>query len=263
MAKERTALVTPYRASVIKCVYAIMLVISAGGLDGCGASSNFSNIQDNGSFAPTPAAEHTAALSQAADKLTSGATPGNSAYKIGPLDVLDVSVFQVPDLTRSVQVADNGTINYPLVGQIQAAGKTAHQVETELTSRLSAKYLQSPQVTVFVKEFNSQRFTVEGSVRHTGVFPLKGQTTLVQALAEAGDIDKDVASGAVVIFRTINGKRCAARFDFDAVQGGKTEDPQLQPGDVVVVDTSPGKVALQGFLRVLPIAGTAAAFAPL
>jgi polysaccharide biosynthesis/export protein len=240
-----------------------MLVICAGGLDGCGASSNFSNLQDNGSFAPTAAAEHTAALSQAADKLTSAATPGSSAYKIGPLDVLDVTVFQVPDLTRSVQVADNGIINFPLVGQVQAGGKTAHQVEADLTGRLSAKYLQSPQVTVFVKEYNSQRFTVEGSVRHTGVFPLKGETTLVQALAEAGDVDKDVASGAIVIFRTIQGKRCAARFDFDSVQGGKTEDPQVQPGDVIVVDTSPTKVALQGFLRVLPIAGTAAAFAPL
>jgi polysaccharide biosynthesis/export protein len=154
-------------------------------------------------------------------------------------------------------------INFPLVGQLQAGGKTAHQVEADLTGRLSAKYLQSPQVTVFVKEYNSQRFTVEGSVKRTGVFPLKGETTLVQALAEAGDIDKDISSGAIVIFRTIHGKRCAARFDFDAVQGGKAEDPQVQPGDVIVVDTSPTKVALQSFLRVLPIAGTAAMFAPL
>src|SRR5262249_7717565 len=163
----------------------------------------------------------------------------------------------------SVQVADTGIIHYPLVGEVQAAGKTAHQVETDLTRRLSAKYLQSPQVTVFVKEYNSQRFTVEGSVKRTGVFPLKGQTTLVQALAEAGDIDNNLASGAIVIFRTINGKRSAARFDFDAVQAGKAEDPQLQAGDIIVVDTSQSKVALQAFLKVLPIAGAAAMFTPL
>src|SRR5439155_22085147 len=137
--------------------------------------------------------------------------------KIGPLDVLDVQVFQVPDLTRSVQVADTGTIHYPLVGDVQAAGKTAHQMEADLAKKLGATYLQSPQVTVFVKEYNSQRITVDGSVRRTGVFPLKGRTTLVQALADAGDINNDIASGDIVIFRTIDSKRSAARFDFDAI----------------------------------------------
>src|SRR5262249_43942674 len=249
--------------AMTKRLCAVMVVICAGGLGGCGGSSNFSHLENNGSFTPTPAAEHSAALAKAADKFVSSATPGNSAYKIGPLDVLDVQVFQVPDLTRSVQVADTGIIHYPLVGEVQAAGKTAHQLETDLTKKLAAKYLQSPQVTVFVKEYNSQRVTIEGSVRKTGVFPLKGQTTLIQLLAEAGDIDKDIASGDIVIFRMINGKRNAARFDFDAIQGGKNEDPALQPGDVIVVDTSPGKVALDKVLKVLPLAGTAAMFVPV
>jgi polysaccharide biosynthesis/export protein len=211
----------------------------------------------------TPAAEHEAALAQAADKFTAGATPGNNAYKIGPLDVLDVQVFQVPDLTRSVQVADTGVINYPLVGEIRAAGKTAHQLELDLAKKLGDKYLQSPQVTVFIKEYNSQRVTVEGSVKNTGIFPLKGQTTLMQALALAGDVDINVASGDVVIFRTIDGKRSAARFEFDSIKTGKTQDPELQPGDVIVVDTSASKVALQNFLRILPVAGAAASFVPI
>jgi polysaccharide biosynthesis/export protein len=234
-----------------------------GGLGGCGGSSNYSNLQSNGSFVATPAAEHSAGLAQAADKFTAVATPGNGAYKIGPLDVLDVQVFQVPDLTRSVQVADSGVINYPLVGDIQAAGKTAHQLEVDLAKKLGAKYLQSPQVTVFIKEYNSQRVTVEGSVKNTGIFPLKGQTTLMQALALAGDVDINVASGDVVIFRTIDGKRSAARFEFDSIKTGKTQDPELQPGDVIVVDTSASKVALQNFLRILPVAGAAASFVPI
>jgi polysaccharide export outer membrane protein len=234
-----------------------------GCLSGCAGSSNYSNLPNNGSFAPTPAAEHSAALAQAADKYTSVATPGNSAYKIGPLDVLDVQVFQVPDLTRSVQVADTGTINYPLVGQAQAAGKTAHQLELDLTKKLGATYLQSPQVTVFVKEYNSQRITVEGSVKNTGIFPMKGQTTLTQALAQAGDVDINVASGDVVIFRTIDGKRNVARFDFDSMRTGKMQDPELEPNDVIVVDTSATKVALENVLKVLPVAGTAAMFVPV
>jgi polysaccharide export outer membrane protein len=236
-------------------LFAVMLVICAAGLGGC--SSNFSNLENNGSFVPTAAQEHTSASSQVADKYTSSATPGNSAYKIGPLDVLDVAVFQVPDLTRSVQVADTGIIHYPLLGDVQAAGKTAHQLELDLAKKLSAKYLQSPQVTVFVKQFNSQRITVEGSVRNTGVFPLKGRTTLVEALAQAGDIDNDIASGEVVIFRTIDGQRSTARFDFDAIQTGKAQDPELQPGDVIVVDASPAKVAVNRVLHVTPLAGTA------
>ena len=238
-------------------------MICLGGLGGCGGSSNYSNLDSNGSFVATPAAEHTAALAQAADKFTAVATPGNSAYKIGPLDVLEVQVFQVPDLTRSLQVADTGDINYPLVGEVPAAGKTAHQLEIDLAKKLGDKYMQSPQVTVFIKEYNSQRVTVEGSVKNTGIFPLKGPTTLVQALAVAGDVDINVASGDVVIFRTIDGKRSAARFEFDSIKTGKSKDPELQPGDVIVVDTSPSKVALQNFLRLLPVAGTAVSFVPI
>jgi polysaccharide export outer membrane protein len=243
-------------------LFAVMLTVCVAGLSGCGGSYS-SNLENNGSFVPTAAAEHSAALAKAADKFTSTTTPGNSAYKIGPLDVLDVSVFQVPDLTRSVQVTDSGIIHYPLIGDVQASGKTARQLELDLTKKLAAKYLQSPQVTVFVKEYSSQRVTVEGSVRQTGTFPLKGQTTLIQMLAEAGDINNDVASGDIVIFRTIDGKRSAARFDFDAIQKGNAHDPELQPGDVVVVDTSPGKVFLDKVLHVLPIASTANSFTPI
>jgi polysaccharide export outer membrane protein len=139
------------RATITKRLFAVMLTVCAAGLGACGSSSNFNNLKDDGSFVPTPAAEHSAALAKEADKFTSAATRGNSAYKIGPLDVLDVAVFQVPDLTKSVQVADTGTIHYPLVGEVQAAGKTARQLEDDLAKRLGAKYLQSPQVTVFVQ----------------------------------------------------------------------------------------------------------------
>ena len=75
--------------------------------------------------------------------------PTTSGYKIGAMDVLDISVFQVPELTKSVQVADTGTINLPLIGEVVVAGKTAQQVERDLTTKLGAKYLQNPQVTVY------------------------------------------------------------------------------------------------------------------
>jgi polysaccharide export outer membrane protein len=210
-------------------------------------------------FAPTAGA-HSSAVAEAADKLTSVAKPGSSAYKIGPLDVLDVSVFKVPDLTKTVQVAEDGNINYPLVGDIQAVGKTSHELERDLRQKLGAKYLRDPQVTVLVKEYNSQRVTIEGSVKTSGVYSIKGRTTLMQLFAMAGDIDITLDSGDVVIFRDINGTRSAAKFDLDAIKAGKAEDPEVAPGDVVVVNTSDVKVALSNILKALPLATTAAVF---
>jgi polysaccharide export outer membrane protein len=238
---------------------------ATAGYDSSGAlSTNATGSSDASAFAPTAAAAGQAsAAAQAADKLTSVAKPGNSAYKIGPLDVLNISVFKVPDLNKEVQVAEDGSINYPLIGDVSAAGKTAHELEHDLTQKLGGKYLKNPQVTVFVKEYNSQRVTVTGSSKSTGIYPIKGNTTLLQVLALAGDVNPDIASGEIVVFRTTNGQRTAARFDIDSIKSGKTEDPLMQPGDVVVVDTSATKVAFSNFLKVIPLATTAAVFSGL
>ena len=107
------------------------------------------------------------------------------------MDVLDISVFQVPELTKSVQVADTGTINLPLLGEVVVAGRTAQQVERDLTTKLGAKYLQNPQVTVFVKEYNSHQVTIQGEIKKPGVFPLKGSTSLLQLIALAGGFEDD------------------------------------------------------------------------
>lgn len=217
-------------------------------------------------FAPTTTATttatHSTAASQAADTLTAVARPG-AAYKIGPLDVLDVSVFKVPDLTKTVQVSEDGTINYPLIGDFPAAGRTAKELEHDLTQKLGAKYLRDPQVTVLVKEFNSQRVTISGSVKTSGVYAIKGNTSLMQVIAMAGDIDSTTDSGDIILFRTVNGQRSAARFDIDAIKAGRAEDPQVQPGDIIVVDTSATKVAFSNVIKALPLATTAAVFSGL
>jgi len=194
-------------------------------------------------------------MARTASTFTAASTPGNTAYKIGPLDVLDITVFKVPDLSRSVQVADNGAINFPLIGEVPAAGKTAQEVERELKGRLGASYLQSPQVSVFVKEYNSQRVTVEGAVKKPGVYPLRGKSSLLQFLALAEGVDRETASSSVAIFRQANGARTVARFDVDDIRNGKAEDPQILQGDVIVVDTSSGKEAFGYFAKAMPVAG--------
>jgi polysaccharide export outer membrane protein len=175
--------------------------------------------------------------------------PGSSSYKVGPQDVLAISVFKVPELSKTVQVSETGSINLPLVGETAAAGKTAQEIERELTQKLGAKYLQKPQVSVFVKEFNSQRVTVDGAVRKPGVFPIRGETSLVQAIAMAQGTDTNTASSNVVVFRSIGGRRSAAHFDLDDIHSGKAADPIMREGDVVVVDTSTGKMMLNVLMR--------------
>ena len=177
-----------------------------------------------------------------------------TGYRIGPLDVLEITVFQVPELSKTVQVAEKGTINLPLVGDIVTLDRTAQDIERDLTARLGAKYLRSPQVSVFVKEFNSQRITVEGAVRKPGVFPMRGRTTLMQAVALSEGIEEQTASGAVTIFRQLHGKREALQFDLSEIRSGQKEDPEVRASDLVVVDVSAGKQAFNNFLRVVPVA---------
>lgn len=229
-------------------------------LGGCGASLN----SDGATAVGVPVSPNTVGAAvgsptggseaaRAADKLTAVATPGSTAYKIGPLDVLEVTVFKVPDLSKSAQVADTGTINLPLVGEVPAAGKTAQELERDLTKRLGSKYLQNPQVTVFVKEYNSQRVTVEGAVKKPGVYPIRGRNSLLQFIATAEGLDPS-SDSTVVVFRQTNGKRTAARFEIDAIRSGTAEDPVIQSGDVIVAGSSAVKETFNNFLKLLPVA---------
>ena len=170
------------------------------------------------------------------------------------MDVLDISVFNVPDLSKTVQVAETGTINLPLVGEIPAAGKTTRQLERDLTAKLGAKYLQNPQVTVMLKENNSHKVTVEGAVKTPGVYPMKGATTLLQLMAMAGGLDPN-SDSTVLVLRTSGGKRSAGKFDISAIQNGSADDPTLQSGDVVVAGTSAIKAGFNNILKVVPLAG--------
>jgi len=190
----------------------------------------------------------------AASTLTASATPGAGSYKIGPQDVLDISVFKVPELSKSVQVAEAGTVNLALVGDIEAAGRTSQDIERELVKRLGAKYLRNPQVTVFVKEYNSQRIAVEGAVKKPGVFPYRGRATLLQAIAMAEGLDA-ISDTNVVVFRSQGGKRAAAKFDLAQIRTGRLNDPAIESGDVVVVETSAMKETFQNILKAIPIAG--------
>lgn len=196
----------------------------------------------------------TDSLQASAAAIAAVSTPGAAAYKIGPQDVVEISVFKVPELSKSAQVSEAGTVNLPLVGEVIVAGKTAREFEKELTRQLGAKYLQKPQVTVFIKEYNSQRITVEGAVKRPGVLPIQGTMSLLQAVAMSQGLEES-SDDTVLVFRNSNGARKAARFDVSEIRTGAADDPQLMAGDVVVAGTSALKKNFNGFLKVLPVAG--------
>jgi polysaccharide export outer membrane protein len=195
----------------------------------------------------------------ATDAVTTGATqPAASAsddYRIGPLDMLDVSVFQVPDLSKTVQVTSNGEITLPLIGTVQAGGKTIAELTADITKKYGASYLQSPQVSVLVRDALSQRITVEGAVTKPGVYPTSGPTTLLQTIAIAGGLTEIADAHGVVVFRQVAGKRHAAKFDFAAIRAGTADDPTLQGGDTVVVDDSGLKTTMRNIRQAIPVFG--------
>lgn len=197
--------------------------------------------------------EQEAAVRKVALSATSMSDPSSKAYKVGPLDVLEVTVFKVPELSKSVQVSESGTINFPLVGEVVAGGRTAREIEQSLTKLLGTKYLQNPQVTVFVKEYNSQRVTIEGAVKKPGVFPMAGGMSLLQAIAQSQGLEPTAETTAMV-FRVTNGKRAAAKYDISDIREGKSDDPQLQAGDVIIVPTSDVKEGVNAVMRFLPLA---------
>jgi polysaccharide biosynthesis/export protein len=247
------------RGAAVPVLMLVLIVCGTLSLAGCGASlsSDFTTLDPPAAEQPSGPAARAAGdakpLARAADKLTSAATPGTSGYKIGPLDVIEFSVFKVPELMRTAQVSETGTVNLPLVGEIEAVGKTARDIERDLTQKLEAKYLQSPQVTILIKEYNSQRVTVEGAVKRPGVYPIRGKTTLLQVIATAEGLDS-ASDTTVVVFRQANGKRMAAKFDIGQIRSGTNGDPPIQSGDVIVAPTSATKATFDAILKSLPIA---------
>lgn len=183
--------------------------------------------------------------------LASGIHQSQSDYRIGPLDLLEITVFQVEDLSREVRVNSSGKISLPLIGAVRAGGKTVAELERDIAAMLAKEHLRDPQVTVFVEEFTSQRVTIEGAVNRPGIYPITGRTSLLQAIALSEGFSDLADEESVVVFRTIEGKRMAALFNVRAIRAGQIEDPQIFGDDIVVVERSAGRSLLKNIADTL------------
>jgi polysaccharide export outer membrane protein len=217
-----------------------LLLLCLGALPGMAAAESSQIV------APAPAAhpnnpEPADLLAQALDD-----------YRIGPSDLIEISVFQIPELSKTVRVGARGNLTLPLIGQINAGGLTGPELEALIAKKLRENYLQDPQVSVFIKEYISQRVTVEGSVNRPGVFPISGKTTLLQAIAMAGGLDKLADQTDIKLFRDRrDGTRETIPFDLEPIRKGEAPDPVLSTSDVIVVGKSAARSAFKDVTETL------------
>ncbi|MDG6348275.1 polysaccharide export protein [Luteimonas sp. 8-5] len=183
----------------------------------------------------------------------SGIYTGGSDYRIGAQDLLEIRVFGIQQLDKEVRVNSNGQISLPLIGGVMAGGKTIPELQKTLEDKLKDGYLQDPQVSVFVKEYTSQRITLEGALTKPGIYPITGRTTLLQAIALAEGVTDLADLQGVVIFRKVKGKRMGAVFDLAQIRAGAVEDPRVYGDDIVIVEKSGSKSAYRTFIESVPV----------
>lgn len=160
-----------------------------------------------------------------------------SPYRIGVDDVLTITVWHEPDISRSVPVRPDGKISLPLVGEVQAAGTTTPELEKQLKASL-ARFLKDPELTVMVAEIRSQRINVVGQVMHPGAFAMTQSMGVLDAIAIAGGLRDFAKKGSIYVLReSENGNRARLPYDYKAVLKGKqdAQEIRLRPNDTVVV----------------------------
>jgi len=165
----------------------------------------------------------------------SAETFGDSEYRLGPEDIVDVFVWKEDDLTEMAVVRPDGKITVNLIGEIVASGKTAKELESEIQTRL-LKFFAQPQVTVRVKEINSPKISVFGEVKKPDVYRIKQKTTVLGAIALAGGFTEFAKQNKVVVIRDGASGQEQFKLDLDSMLRGNKEPAfYIQPGDTVYV----------------------------
>lgn len=180
-------------------------------------------------------------------------TAGDRPALIGPLDTIQVDVFNVPDLSREMQVDASGRIAMPLAGTIDARGKTSGELSTAIETALRGRYIRNPEVTVNIKSSVSQVVTIDGQVVEPGLYPVTNQMTLMRALASAKGLSEFARQDDVVILRTVNGRKMAGLYNVAAIRRGNYDDPAIYANDIIVVGDSPQRRLFRDFVSVSPL----------
>ncbi|MCX7677539.1 MAG: polysaccharide export protein [Alteraurantiacibacter sp.] len=182
--------------------------------------------------------------------------PVPAGYALRPADVIRVQVFREADLSLdSVVIAADGTVSFPLVGEMQVAGLTPVELENQLEARLGARYLRDPSVAVNIISYGSHLVTVEGSVTQPGIYPFQPGTRLSGGIALARGPTRVANQQEIAVFRQTPDGMEIAKFDLAAVRAGTMLDPVLMPGDRIVVGKDNLSQFWQDVLQALPALG--------
>lgn len=161
-----------------------------------------------------------------------------SAQTIGPNDVFEVRVYNQPDLSSTYRVGPDGTIQFPLVGHIDVRGQSAAQVATKISRALDGDFLLNPQVSVFVKEYNSQKVSVFGEVSKPGTFTYVAGMNVIQALTLAEGYTKEASRKNITVTRTVDNQEIRFEIKVDDIIKGISKNFELRPGDIIYVPQS-------------------------
>ena len=164
-------------------------------------------------------------------------TSGQDQYVIGPDDMLDIRVFELEQLNRTVRVEADGTVILPLIGPVRVAGHSAPQAAEAVAKKLRGEFVDDPQVTVLITEYRSRRVSLLGAVARPGTYPLIGQRDLLELIATAEGLATGAGSVLYVFRKLLDGRsaRLSVPLHELLVQGDPRWNIRLQPGDVVSV----------------------------
>ena len=158
-------------------------------------------------------------------------------YKIGPQDLLEISVFGLDELNKTVRVSEGGKITLPLLGEIAIGGLTKNELELKLQDLLRKDYLQNPNVTVFIREYQSRRVSILGAVGIPGVYELVGNQTLLEVIALAGSLTEEAGDEIIILRKKPDGKDQSVRISIDDImrKGDASLNIRLQSEDIITV----------------------------
>ncbi|MBX9757153.1 MAG: polysaccharide export protein [Beijerinckiaceae bacterium] len=239
----------PHSSQIARAMFGAALALA---LAGCGPGGDPMALSDGAAVQPAGEAR---TVSAPANLQASAQATSAGVYRVTTGDVLEVAVYQVQDLNRVVEVDGAGNVVLPLIGVTPAAGRTVRELETDISRKLDARYVRSPQVSVFVKDSAGLRVTIEGAVKKPGVIVARGQMTLLQAIAEAQGFGETADMSAVMVFRNTPSGRLVSRHNASAIRSGAEPDPVIYGRDTIVVDDSTAKTAWKYFREAAPAAG--------
>ncbi len=190
-------------------------------------------------------------------------------YIISPNDILEITVYGEPDLSTSARVSQDGTIIYPLLGNIKVGGFTLRELEVIITHLLVQDYLVKPQVSIFVKEY--AKISILGQVRSPGAYEMKESLTLTQAIALTGGFANTANTSKVKIIRTVGNEKETLEINVDQILEKAAPDVEIKANDTIIVEeygrfsimgqvARPGVYTLQRGLKVIEAINLAGGF---